>query len=83
MDNTVSEEDVRRLRWHCRRGLLENDLVLERYLARYADSLDRPRLTALARLLELGDPQLWDILSGRAPVREPQLAGVVAELRAV
>ncbi len=78
----VSALDLRRLRWQCRRGLLENDLVLSRYLEQHAASLDACRLHALQRLLMLGDNDLWDVLSGRAETQEPQLAAVVAELRA-
>jgi len=54
-----------RLRWNCRRGLLENDLVLEKFLERHAESLDDVHLAALNTLLELDDNSLWSLLSGR------------------
>ena len=49
-----------RLKWKCRRGLLELDLVLERYLQR------NPADAELAALLDLHDNDLWDIVSGRS-----------------
>lgn len=75
------EAGMRRLRWRCRRGLLENDLLLERFLDRHAASLGPAELAALGRLLDLPDPDLWDIVSGRAHCADPDLAGVVDRLR--
>jgi antitoxin CptB len=65
-----------KLRWKCRRGLLELDIVLSRYL----DS--HPEDTALEPLLELPDNDLWDIVIGRSENYAPQLRDVVARLRA-
>jgi antitoxin CptB len=73
--------EMRRLRWRCRRGLLENDLVLARFLERYADSLDESGLAALNDLLALSDPDLWDLLSGRREARDPRFTRILAALR--
>jgi succinate dehydrogenase flavin-adding protein (antitoxin of CptAB toxin-antitoxin module) len=74
--------ELRRLRWRCRRGLLENDLVLQRFLERHGDSLDGNDVAALYALLDLPDPQLWDIVSGRVECADPGLANMVSRLRA-
>ena len=55
-----------RLRWRCRRGMLENDLILARFLDRRGSSLTEREVAALDRLLDLSDNDLWDLLSGRA-----------------
>jgi antitoxin CptB len=65
-----------RLKWKCRRGLLELDLVLEKYLRRY------PEDPELAALLDLPDNDLWDIVSGRSERYDGRFAGIVARLRA-
>jgi antitoxin CptB len=65
-----------RLRWKCRRGLLELDLVLERYLHK------NPEDRELQVLLDLPDNDLWDIVAGRSDHYEPHLKQVVARLRA-
>jgi antitoxin CptB len=65
-----------RLRWKCRRGLLELDIVLQRYLGRH------PNDGALSELLDLPDNDLWDVVSGRSDEYEPHLKEVVARLRA-
>jgi antitoxin CptB len=61
----VTEVELRRLHWHCRRGLLELDLALVKFLDRYARSLTRAELNVLNELLELSDNELWDFISGR------------------
>ncbi len=78
----IGEVEMRRLRWRCRRGLLENDLVLQRFLERHGEQLDARQLGALNRLLALPDTDLWDIISGRAEVVERELQDMVAMLRA-
>ena len=65
-----------KLKWKCRRGLLELDIVLERYL-RTAEP--HPRLS---ELLDLPDNDLWDIVVGRSDDYQPHLKEVVALLRA-
>jgi antitoxin CptB len=65
-----------RLKWKCRRGLLELDLVLERYLRQHPDDAE------LAPLLDLPDNDLWDIVSGRSDRFNGNLKGIVARLRA-
>ena len=65
-----------RLRWKCRRGLLELDLVLERYLRQ------NPQDAELDALLDLPDNDLWDIVSGRSERYDGRLRDIVARLRA-
>lgn len=78
----IGDVEMRRLRWRCRRGLLENDLVLQRFLEQYGERLDPRQLAALDRLLALPDTDLWDIISGRAECIERELQEMVAMLRA-
>lgn len=73
--------ELRRLKWRCRRGLLENDIVLERFLERHGADLSGAGMSAFAKLLELDDNDLRDLISGRAEVGDPDLAGIVRLLR--
>ena len=77
----MSTADQMRLQWKCRRGLLELDLVLAKYLEKHP--ADAPYDAALDGLLDLPDNDLWDIVSGRRDDYEPRFAGVVARLRAI
>jgi succinate dehydrogenase flavin-adding protein (antitoxin of CptAB toxin-antitoxin module) len=71
----MSVED-HRLRWQCRRGLLELDLILERFLLKHKD------VKGMAELLELPDNDLLDIAMGRSEAYAPHLNDLVARLRA-
>ena len=73
--------DRHRLKWQCRRGLLELDLVLERFLQER--ELRGDEAEKLGRLLELPDNDLLDIAMGRSERFDPNLKHVVARLRAV
>jgi len=74
--------ELRRLEWRCRRGLLENDLVLRAYLDRHGPGLAGERLRAFETLLEYSDNDLWDLVSGRAECDDPDVSALVRELRA-
>jgi len=58
-----------RLRWRARRGLLENDVIFGRFFDRYGQDLSDADVDALARLLELGDNDLMELMLAR---REPE-----------
>ena len=68
-----------RLKWKCRRGRLELDLVLERIVP----TLEDEDVAAFDALLELADDDLWDIVVGRSDDFPPPLKHIVMRLRAV
>ena len=74
-----------KLRWRCRRGLLENDLLLERFFARPAP-VSEGDAGALALLMELADNDLLDLFLGRQPLPPdldlPEVRRVVDAVRA-
>ena len=71
-----------RLMWKCRRGLLELDLVLTRFLERQVADLSSAELAAFDELLDYPDTELWDVVSGRSERFDPRLGGIVSRLRA-
>ncbi len=64
----TDQDQLRRLRWRCRRGLLELDLWLERFAAKQLDSLSPDECAALEALLEEADADLMAWLEGRQQV---------------
>lgn len=72
-----------RLRWRCRRGTLENDLILTRFLDARGDAITEAEVAALDRLLELSDNELWDLLSGRQEPADAAVAPLLERLRAI
>lgn len=80
MTSILSERDFGRLRWRCRRGLLENDLILERFFRRFGADLDQEQARDLLDLMEYEDRDLLDLLVGRAELPEPALTKGKVEL---
>jgi antitoxin CptB len=75
----MSEAD--RIRWHCRRGMLELDLVLNAFLERHLANLAPRDLAAFRTLLQRPDPELLELVMGnKEPAGEER--EVVALLRA-
>ena len=74
--------EFERLRWRCRRGMLENDLILARFLEARGDAMTQGEAAQLSQLLDLGDGELWDLLSGRAEPADATIAPLVEALRA-
>jgi antitoxin CptB len=72
-----------RLRWRCRRGMLENDLILERFLDARGATLTAADVAALDLLLDYGDNDLWDILCGRTEPADVSLHPLIAALRSI
>jgi antitoxin CptB len=58
-------DETGRVRWHCRRGMLELDLVLARFLERDLATLTPGQYAAFKSLLEYSDNDLWDLVSQR------------------
>ena len=75
-----------RLRWRARRGLLENDLIVTRFLDVYEASLTDEEVDAFSRLMDLSDNELMDLLLARkepsGEIDLPHVHAVLARLRA-
>ena len=68
-DTLLDERRLSKLRWRCRRGLLENDLFIERFFARHESGLTLRQAGALEALMDLSDNDLLDLLLGRKPLQ--------------
>ena len=75
--------ELDRIRWHCRRGLLELDLILERFNQRHLDGLDAVQLEQFKELLALDDNYLLDLIMERIAVTDQRLAKVLGMLKEV
>ena len=77
--------DLNRLKWRSRRGLLENDLFIERFFHRHEATLTPSQAAGLQSLLDLADNDLLDLLLARCePTAELDCAdvrGVLALMR--
>lgn len=64
-----------RMRWRCRRGLLELDIVLGRFVERHYASLDGTQCAAFDALLDMPDTALWDIITAEECPSPQDFAG--------
>ena len=81
MSGPGSIDDIARLHWQCRRGMLELDLLLSGFLERrYADLPDEWKRD-FVRLLDYPDPILNDWLMGHSVPSEPQMRRLVEMIR--
>jgi antitoxin CptB len=79
----AGRDEVARLRWRCRRGMRELDVVLLRYLEEDYPRASLADRAAFAQILELQDPEIFGYLVGRQTPAEASLGNVVARIRRV
>ena len=84
MDSAVDARVLSKLKWRCRRGLLENDLFIERFFERHA-SITNEQARGLQALMELNDNDLLDLFLRRsepaAELDSPEVQGVLQLIR--
>ena len=68
-DDLLDERSMSKLRWRCRRGLLENDLLIEKFFQRFETTLNVRQAKGLNDLMDLSDNDLLDLLLRR---KEPE-----------
>jgi len=73
-------KELERVRWRCRRGMLELDIVLNRFIEQHYASLNKAQQAALDRLLDMPDPTLWDMITNTGSAPLPSERCVVLEL---
>lgn len=79
-DALLDERSLSKLRWRCRRGLLENDLLIEQFFHRHETTLTVSQAKGLNELMDLSDYDLLDLLLRR---KEPgQLSDLAANANA-
>ena len=81
MPALIDERALSKLRWRCRRGLLENDLFVERFFDSHAGRITERQAAGMLALMDLADNDLLDLLLGRSePEGELARAEVVEVL---
>jgi len=71
----MSEAD--RIRWQCRRGLLELDLVLKKFLDTHFKNLSPAQIVIFKRLLDYPDNDLWDFAAGKRAPPDAESASII------
>ncbi len=76
----IDERALSKLRWRCRRGLLENDLFIEKFFNRQASCVTPAQARGMTQLMDLSDNDLLDLLLRR---KEPEADLDTPEVREV
>ena len=71
---------MERVRWRCRRGLLELDIVLGRFVEQHYIGLDTAQQAVFDALLDMPDTELWDMITGKVPAPQDGEHRAVLEL---
>ena len=79
-DELLTERELSKLHWRCRRGLLENDLFIQQFFKRFEPELKQRHAQGLAALMALADNDLLDLMLRR---REPSGEQDTDEVREV
>ena len=69
-DELLDERGLSKLKWRCRRGLLENDLFIERFFKKFSATLTVRQAVALGLLMDLSDNDLLDVQLSRKSLSE-------------
>jgi antitoxin CptB len=73
--------EMSRLRWLCRRGMKELDVILLRYLENSYESASTAEQNRFRELLQMPDPDLYNLLLGREVTDDPDLMCFLRQLR--
>jgi antitoxin CptB len=74
---------LERARWRCRRGLLELDIVLQRFMDAYYANLNEAEVQQFEILLDLPDNDLWDMITLKKEAEDMRLKRVLHLLQAI
>ena len=75
---THSKEELARIRWNCRRGMLELDIILENFFDNYYLQLDAADQKRFIALLACTDQELWGWLMQNVKSENPDISKIVA-----
>lgn len=76
----LSSANQRRLLWRCRRGLLELDIVLQRFITAHFATLTLGELQQLEALLDLTDNECWAVINGDKGANFQSFNGLVLKI---
>lgn len=70
-----------RLRWRCRRGMLELDLILRDFLDRGYNHLNMQQKNLLDQMLDYPDQLLFDLFLGHMNSSDKEISQLVTYIR--
>ena len=77
----LNEVAIKRLRWKCRRGMKELDVLFERYLFNHLPEADSAMQSAFVELVDTEDPVIIDYLSGKSLPPNPLITDILQKMQ--
>lgn len=77
----ITKERKAKINWHCRRGMLELDVIFQRFVKRCINELTDEQISAFEALLNCPDPSLYAWLMGYEEPIEKELIDIVSFIR--
>jgi len=74
------DQEMARLRWRCRRGMRELDMLLLNYVNDSYARVEPEEQQAFRQLLSMPDPDILALLTGRATTDDSYLARIIERL---
>ena len=81
MSEAITTDSLSRLRWQCRRGMLELDLILNEFMDRGYDALDDGQKNIFKQMLDYPDQLLFDLLLDQMKSSDREVASLVTHIR--
>ena len=78
----LRDAEQRRLAWRCRRGMLELDIMLQRFVKERFNELSLQEVEAFDDLLDLPDNEFWDLIKSDKKQNNQALTNVLSKLNA-
>lgn len=76
-------KELDRVRWRCRRGMLELDIILQRFVDKHYTQLNETELQQFDTFLNLPDNDLWDMITAKKEIKDIKLQPMLQLLQIV
>lgn len=73
-------ENLQKLAWRCRRGTKELDVLMQKFLNDYYQSANEDLQHAFEHMLDMQDPELYDLLVGRQDSEDKNINKVIEHI---
>lgn len=81
INEQIDPNNLTQIRWRCRRGMKELDILFERYVANHLHRVNEDERNAFVRMLSLPDSLLWDYVMDRQTPTDSGIKDVLSKIR--
>lgn len=78
----LRDAEQRRMAWRCRRGMLELDIVLQRFIKEKFNELSLAELEVFDGFLDMSDNEFWELIKSNKPHENKAVNNIITKLNA-